>query len=32
MTDLESELTVTEVVDHEAEIANLKKKLGDQGN
>ena len=31
MTD-ESELTVTEVVDHEAEIAALKKKLGDQGN
>ena len=31
MTD-ESGLTVTEVVDHEAEIANLKKKLGDQGN
>jgi hypothetical protein len=29
MTD---ELTVTEVVDHEAEIAALKKKLGDQGN
>lgn len=31
MTD-ESGLTVTEVVDHEAEIAALKKKLGDQGN
>lgn len=28
----ESDLTVTEVVDHEAEISALKKKLGDQGN
>ena len=28
----ESDLTVTEVVDHEAEITALKKKLGDQGN
>lgn len=28
----ESDLTVTEVIDHEAEIAALQKKLGDQGN
>ena len=28
----ESDLTVTEVIDHEAEITALKKKLGDQGN
>ena len=32
MTDESGELTVIEEVDHEAEIANLKKKLGDQGN
>ena len=28
----ESDLTVIEEVDHEAEIAALRKKLGDQGN
>ena len=28
----EVDLTVTEVVDHEAVISDLKKKLGDQGN
>lgn len=32
MSDESQELTVTEVVDHEPEIAALKKKLGDQGN
>jgi len=34
MTNEESGLTVTvsEEVDHEAEISNLNKKLGDQGN